>query len=165
MPAQGSAPPAWAFVSWLISLLPRTSDRGYSDDAGKHSMMWFLPDRLPTNLFRYVFAVSWQHQIALVILTVVTFLLETVPLEIQRRVVNDLVKARAFQVVVVLGVAYVGAVLVQGATKLGLNVYRSWVGENAIRDLRRHVFAYLRRARTFAPGAETRGVGTAMIVS
>jgi len=121
--------------------------------------------QLPSGLFRYVFAVSWQHQIALVILTVVTFLLEIVPLEIQRRVVNDLVKARAFQVVVVLGVAYVGAVLVQGATKLGLNVYRSWVGENAIRDLRRHVFTYLRRARTFAPGAETRGVGTAMIVS
>jgi hypothetical protein len=47
-------------------------------------------------VFRYVFAVSW-HQIALLILTVVTFLLEVAPLEIQRRVVNDLVKERSFK--------------------------------------------------------------------
>jgi len=46
--------------------------------------MWSLPDRLPTNLFRYVFAVSWRHQIPLVGLTVIAFLLEIVPLEIQR---------------------------------------------------------------------------------
>ena len=43
---------------------------------------------LPNTIFRYVFAVSWPHQIALVTLTVVTFLLEVAPLEIQRRVVT-----------------------------------------------------------------------------
>ena len=64
------------------------------------------------------------------------FLLEVVPLQIQRRVVNDLVKERSFKVVVSLCAAYASFVLVQGATKLGLNVYRGWVGENAIRDLR-----------------------------
>ena len=45
-------------------------------------------DQLPNNLFRYVFTFSWQHQIALVGLTVLTFLLEIVPLEIQRRVLG-----------------------------------------------------------------------------
>jgi ABC-type multidrug transport system fused ATPase/permease subunit len=120
--------------------------------------------QLPTSIFRYVFAVSWPHQIALVMLTVVTFLLEVVPLEIQRRVVNDLVKERSFRVVVTLCAAYAGFVLVQGATKLGLNVYRGWVGENAIRDLRRHVLAYLRIARAATPGPEARGVAAAMIV-
>jgi ABC-type multidrug transport system fused ATPase/permease subunit len=120
--------------------------------------------RLPATIFRYVFAVSWRHQIALLILTVVTFLLEVVPLEIQRRVVNDLVKQRSFALVLTLCAAYAGAVLVQGGTKLALNVYRGWVGENATRDLRRHVLAYLRVARDIAPGPEARGVGAAMIV-
>ena len=45
-------------------------------------MMWSLSDELPNNLFCYVFAISWRHQIALVGLTVITFLLEIVPLEI-----------------------------------------------------------------------------------
>jgi len=120
--------------------------------------------RLPNTIFRYIFAVSWPHQIALVILTTVTFLLEVAPLEIQRRVVNDLVKGRTFSWVVILCAAYAGVVIIQGSTKLLLNVYRAWVGENAIRDLRRHVLAYLRVARVAAPGPEARGVGAAMIV-
>jgi ABC-type bacteriocin/lantibiotic exporter with double-glycine peptidase domain len=120
--------------------------------------------RLPNTIFRYVFAVSWPHQIALVILTVVTFLLEVAPLEIQRRVVNDLVKERSFELVAVLCAVYAGVVIVQGASKLVVNVYRGWVGENAIRDLRRHVLAYLRIARSVSPGPEARGVGAAMLV-
>ena len=120
--------------------------------------------QLPSTVFRYVFAVSWPHQIALLFLTVVTFLLEVAPLEIQRRVVNDLVKERSFSLIVTLCGAYAGVVLVQGATKLALNVYRGWVGERATRDLRRHVLAYLRIARVAAPGPEARGVGTAMII-
>ena len=70
--------------------------------------------QLPSTIFRYVFVVSWPHQIALVTLTVVTFLLEVAPLEIQRRVVNDLVKERSFKLVVTLCAAYAGVVLVQG---------------------------------------------------
>ena len=127
--------------------------------------MPLVASRLPNTIFRYVFAVSWRHQIALVFRTVVTFLLEIAPLEIQRRVVNDLVKQRPFNFIVTLGVAYASAVLVQGGIKLWLNVYRSWVGENAIRDLRRCVFAYLRIAWVAAPGPEARGVGATMIVA
>ena len=121
--------------------------------------------RLPSTIFRYVLAVSWPHQVALVVLTVVTFLLEVAPLEIQRRVVNNLVKDRPFLPVVTLCAAYAGAVLIQGATKLGLNVYRGWVGENATRDLRQRVLAYSRMARSRTPGPQAGGVGAAMIVA
>jgi len=126
--------------------------------------MSLMTYRLPGTIFRYVFSVSWLHQLVLVVLTVVTFLLEIAPLEIQRRVVNNLVKERPFQWVVLLCAAYAGAALFQGTTKLGLNVYRGWVGESAIRDLRRHILAYLRVARIAAPGPEARGVGAAMLV-
>jgi ABC-type multidrug transport system fused ATPase/permease subunit len=128
-------------------------------------MMWSLSDRLPTNLFRYVLAVSWRHQIGLIGLTIIAFLLEIVPLEIQRRVVNNLVKERPFDLVIALCAAYAGAVLIQGATKLGLNVYRGWIGENATRDLRRHVIGYSRTAQAVALGSEARGIGAAMIVA
>jgi ABC-type multidrug transport system fused ATPase/permease subunit len=121
--------------------------------------------RLPSTIFRYVVTVSWPHQIPLVGLTVVAFLLEVAPLEIQRRVVNNLVKERPFQLVVILCAAYAGAVLIQGATKLGLNVYRSWVGEYATRDLRRRILVYSRVVRSRVLGQEARGVGAAMIVA
>ena len=44
---------------------------------------------LPHNLFRYIFEVSWLHQLLLSALTAAGFLLEVVPLELQRRAVND----------------------------------------------------------------------------
>ena len=132
-----------------------------------HDPIWVVDDddgvvdsyQLPKNLFRYVLSVSWRHQIALVGLTVFTFLLEIVPLEIQRRVVNNLVKERPFQLVMILCAAYAGAVLVQGATKLGVNIYRSWVGENSKRDLRRRIIAYLRIARAITPGPRYAALG------
>src|SRR5262249_62353093 len=39
---------------------------------------------LPGGLFRYVVATSWVHQLPLLALTVAVFLLEVVPLELQR---------------------------------------------------------------------------------
>jgi len=84
---------------------------------------------LPRNVYRYVLATSAVHQFALVGLTVVVALLEVAPLEMQRRIVNDLVKHRPYSWVLWLCAAYAGVVLIQGSTKLVLNVYRGWVGE------------------------------------
>jgi hypothetical protein len=84
---------------------------------------------LPGSVFRYVLATSGVHQLLLLALTVSVFLLEVVPLELQRRIVNDLVKDRPYRPVITLCAVYAGVVLVQGGTKLVLNVYRAWVGE------------------------------------
>ena len=96
---------------------------------------------LPSGLFRYVAATSWAHQLPLVALTAAVFLLEVVPLELQRRVVNDAVKRRQYSVVLLLCTAYAGAAILQGSIKLALNIYRAWVGERAKRSLRRSVYA------------------------
>jgi hypothetical protein len=58
---------------------------------------------------------SGLHQLFLLLLTVGVFLLEVVPLELQRRIINDLVKHRDYRLVIVLCVVYAGTVLVQGA--------------------------------------------------
>src|SRR5260370_31966279 len=80
---------------------------------------------IPGNVYRYVLNTSGWHQLALVVLTVAVFLLEIVPLELQRRIVNDLVKHREYRFVIVLCAVYAGTVLLQGGTKLVLNIYRS----------------------------------------
>jgi hypothetical protein len=70
---------------------------------------------MPRNIFRYVLKTSGWHQLFLLLLTVGVFLLEVVPLELQRRIVNDLVKHRDYWLVIVLCAVYAGVVLVQGA--------------------------------------------------
>lgn len=79
---------------------------------------------MPRNILRYVLATSALHQLFLVPLTAAVFLLEVVPLELQRRIVNDLVKHREYRSIIALVAVYAGTVLVQGGTKLVLNVYR-----------------------------------------
>ena len=120
---------------------------------------------LPRSVFRYVLETSGWHQLLLLVLTVAVFLLEVVPLELQRRIVNDLVKHRSYRLVIVLSAVYVGVALVQGGTKLGLNIYRGWVGECATRDLRRRIRAIVGGSPARSPMPEASGIEVSMIVA
>jgi ABC-type multidrug transport system fused ATPase/permease subunit len=120
---------------------------------------------LPRSIFRYVLGTSGLHQLLLLALTVSVFLLEVVPLELQRRIVNDLVKHRPYSWVVGLCVVYAGTVLVQGGTKLALNIYRGWVGERAKRDLRRRVHTFVETPGAAPPAVEAQGIAVSMIVA
>jgi ABC-type bacteriocin/lantibiotic exporter with double-glycine peptidase domain len=84
---------------------------------------------------------------------------------LQRRIVNDLVKHRPFSWVVALCAVYAATVLVQGGTKLALNIYRSWVGERAKRDLRRRVHTFVETPAAASPAAEAQGIAVSMIVA
>ena len=120
---------------------------------------------LPGSVFRYILITSWPHQLLLVALSVVGFLLEIVPLELQRRAVNDLVKHRAYRWVLLIAAIYAAVVLVQGGTKLALNIYRGWIGERAKRDLRRHIQSSLGGPSSASPEAEAQGIAVSMIVA
>jgi ABC-type bacteriocin/lantibiotic exporter with double-glycine peptidase domain len=120
---------------------------------------------LPRNVYRYVLETSGWHQLCLILLTVAVFLLEIVPLELQRRIVDDVVKRREFSWVVALAAVYAGTVLVQGGTKLVLNVYRSWIGERATRDLRRRVHALVSSNSPASSTPEAEGIQASMIVA
>ena len=91
---------------------------------------------LPRTLFGYVWRLSGRHQLGLAGLSIAVFALSAVPLELQRRIVNDAIHDGAWETVFWLGVAYAGVALAEGGVKLGLNVYRGWVSEAAVRHLR-----------------------------
>jgi ABC-type multidrug transport system fused ATPase/permease subunit len=122
-------------------------------------------DELPGSVFRYVLATSGGHQLLLLALTVSVFLIEVVPLELQRRIVDNLVKDRPYDRVILLCAVYAGVVLVQGGTKLGLNVYRGWVGERATRELRHRIHSVIEAPLTSSPAAEAQGIAVSMIVA
>jgi ABC-type multidrug transport system fused ATPase/permease subunit len=120
---------------------------------------------LPRNIYRYVWEASGWHQVPLVALTVCVSLLEVLPLELQRRIVNDIVKDRDYPLILLLCAVYVGAVLLQGGTKLVLNVYRNWVGESAVRQLRRRVHTLVSSTSAASSTLEAEGIQASMIVS
>lgn len=120
---------------------------------------------LPPGLFRFILATSWRHQLLLVALTTAVFLFEVVPLELQRRAVNDLIKGHRYSEIVLLCIAYFAGALVQGGTKLAVNIYRSWVGECAKRDLRRCVLIASGGSRSEVMLPEAQGTAIAVVVA
>jgi ABC-type bacteriocin/lantibiotic exporter with double-glycine peptidase domain len=120
---------------------------------------------LPHNIYRYVWEASRWHQLPLVVLTVCVSLLEVVPLELQRRLVDDVVKHQSYWLVILLCGVYLAAVLVQGGMKLVLNIYRNWVGESAVRELRRRVHALVSATSAASSSVEAEGIQASMIVA
>ena len=92
---------------------------------------------LPQTIMGYVFRSSGKHQIGLATLSVAVFTLSTIPLELQRRIINDAIKSGATSTILWLAATYAGVALVEQGLKLILNVYRGWVSEAAVRRLRK----------------------------
>jgi ABC-type multidrug transport system fused ATPase/permease subunit len=123
---------------------------------------------LPPNVYTYIKAASARHQIPLVLLSITVFLLSVVPLEIQRRIINDAIEKGSVSAVIWLSVAYLGVATLEGLVKLGLNIYRAWVSEMVVLDLRRRVAALPPNGLndTQATGtAHTDGTAASMVLS
>lgn len=120
---------------------------------------------LPSNIFQFVLENSAGHQLFLLILTITVSLIEIAPLELQRRVINDLAKHREYHPIIVLCIIYAGVVFIHGGTKLMLNIYRGWVGERATRDLRRRIPVLLGSSEVADQTLESNGIAISMIVA
>ena len=91
---------------------------------------------MPRTVFGFVFRVSASSQAWISLLAIFVFILNTAPLELQRRILNAVVLDGDLKLVLGLVAAYVGIVLSEGLVKLLMNVYRGWVGEKSTRVLR-----------------------------
>lgn len=122
--------------------------------------------KLPNSLYALVWRLSGGDQVWLCVLGGLIAILNTVPIEIQRRVVDRSLKEGSFRSLGLFVTAYALAVLVQGALKLLFNIYRSWVGEHATRSLR----SFLNRRQegtkqTPETTAEDQGTEISMIIA
>ncbi|EJZ22892.1 ABC transporter transmembrane domain-containing protein (plasmid) [Rhizobium sp. Pop5] len=120
---------------------------------------------MPKSLFRFVLLTGGHHQIALAALSIILFLSGTVPLEIQRRIINAATERAPYQAIIILVLAYLGLVLLEGLTKLMLNTYRGWIGEIAVRWLRKSALAASERSSEPPVDALAEGVQLSIIIA
>ena len=91
---------------------------------------------LPDGLFRHVWQEGRAQQVWLCLLAAVVFPLTMVPLELQRRIIDQAIGNQDLRLLAVLGAVYLAVVLAQGGLKYLLRFYRGVVSERAIRRLR-----------------------------
>lgn len=120
--------------------------------------------RLPRRLSGYIWRGA-AHQGALCLLAVAVFLISAVPLEIQRRLVNDAITNGLVRSILWLAAAYVGIALTEGGLKLVMNIYRAWVSENAVRELRRRLSRQIEHEASGLHTADAEGIEISLILS
>ena len=122
------------------------------------------PPLLPQTIFGYILRHSGRHQLALAALSVIVFLLSAAPLELQRRIVNDVIYRGDVSAVLWLAGGYAALALTEGAIKLVMNIYRGWVSENAVRHLRSTIYANM-RPLSGASSVEAEGIEVSLVLS
>jgi ABC-type bacteriocin/lantibiotic exporter with double-glycine peptidase domain len=123
--------------------------------SGRHARM---------GLYGYIWATSGRAQILLALLSVFIFLVDLVPLELQRRIVNDAIGRKTPSLLLWLCGIYAVAALAQGLLKLAWNIARNAVGEATSQRLRRETFtAALHHPVRDAAAKE--GVGVSIILN
>ena len=119
---------------------------------------------MPPAFFGFLRRVSAWSQFRIALLAILLFVLNTAPLEMQRRILNAATLDRDVALVALLAAAYAAIVLLEGFLKLTMNVYGGWISEKAVRVLRLAASALV-ESLPQRPSAGVRGVEIAMILS
>jgi ABC-type multidrug transport system fused ATPase/permease subunit len=98
---------------------------------------------MPQSLYRFIWQSSRRQQAWLVLLTLVVAPMSMIPLELQRRIVDDAIKNHDLAYMLALCSVYLLVLLLQGGLKYLLNVYRGSLVERVALDLRDRVFSVL----------------------
>ena len=117
------------------------------------------------KLFGFVWQMSARDQVFLSLLAISVFLIDLIPLELQRRITNAAVEDKDFQLVLLLCLGYIAAAALMGLLKFALNVYRGAVSERANRHLRlnENLMAMAKAKKRGDP--EEEGVAISIVVS
>ncbi|MFK7763816.1 MAG: ABC transporter transmembrane domain-containing protein [Roseobacter sp.] len=96
-------------------------------------------DTAASSLLAYVWRMSAWHQVSLCVIAVIVAGLSLVPIELQRRITNEVVETQNVSALVQFGIAYAVVTLLHQAVKYSLWIYQSWITESASRYTRRHL--------------------------
>jgi ABC-type multidrug transport system fused ATPase/permease subunit len=91
---------------------------------------------------------SGRQQVLICLLSFIIAGLETVPLELQRQIVNRAIGGQDARLLVILGLSFFAATLLQGGLKYTLRLYGGAVSEDVIRNARLRLFAIATGAAT-----------------
>ncbi len=92
------------------------------------------------SLVTYVWRVSGWHQIAACVIALLIVGLNLAPLEIQRRLVNNIVNIWDIEALFILGGLYLAVYVALQFVKFVFNVYQGWIAESAVFHTRQSLF-------------------------
>lgn len=122
---------------------------------------------LSRDLYLYIWRQSRRRQVFICVLTMILAPLMMVPLELQRRIVNEALPQKDARLLAILGGIYLGVVCLQGGIKFWLNMLKGMTIETIAKDIRKRIIDRTRQqsGRTEADAALGAGPAASMLAA
>jgi hypothetical protein len=95
---------------------------------------------MPQSVYRYIFRYSQKKQVVVILMTLALLPLAPIPLELQRRLLDDAVANNDIDLLIWLVTLYVGALLLGVGIKLAMRIQRELISAQIVHTLRSSVF-------------------------
>ena len=89
------------------------------------------------TLPKYILKMSGKHQFILCVMAMLSTLINLVPLELQRRIIDNAIDNKSLENLINLGIAYAVSLLAYQVIKLIFRIYQGWVAESTIKNTRK----------------------------
>jgi ABC-type bacteriocin/lantibiotic exporter with double-glycine peptidase domain len=97
------------------------------------------------TLISWVFRSKISLQLLLLCIILAMVFLRVLPLEIQKRIVNDVLSAGNFSLLVIYCLIYLASVVLASSLKFAMNGLQSVIGQRAMTDMRRELYTHILR--------------------
>ncbi|MCX5882275.1 MAG: ABC transporter ATP-binding protein, partial [Deltaproteobacteria bacterium] len=95
------------------------------------------------SLFSWILPGNGKLQIALVLLIAVTVFARVIPLEMQKRIVNEAIKLRKMDLLLIYCGIYLVSVLLASGLKYMITIIQTRICENVLANMRKDLFAHI----------------------
>ena len=98
---------------------------------------------MPQSVYRYIFRYSKKQQVGVILLTLCLLPMAPIPLELQRRLLDDAVANKDVDLLIWLAALYIGALLLASGLKLAMRIQRELISARIVHALRRSVYYHI----------------------
>lgn len=95
------------------------------------------------SLFSWIIDGNLKLQILLIVLIAITVSARVLPLEMQKRIINEAVGLRKMDLLVRYCLIYLGAVLLSSSLKFTITIIQTWISERVLAAMRNALFAHI----------------------
>jgi len=94
-------------------------------------------------LLWWVKSSNLRLQILLLLIILVTVAARVLPLEMQKRIVNQAIRLQKLDLLLMYCAAYIVAILIAGGLKFVINIMQTRIGQQALADMRKDLYAHI----------------------
>ncbi len=101
------------------------------------------PPIVKRRLFSWIFAENLKFQILLAVIVLIMVVVNVIPLELQKRIINETIRLQKFDLLVRYCIIYLVAILGASAIKFLVNFLQAYIGQKTLSRMRRELYSHI----------------------